>query len=188
MANQIQTILLCGREVKYEFRRHHRARSVKISVYPGGRCAVTVPHWYGIPSAERFLREREVWVVRTLDTMYAHKDERLLSYRDAREYRRLRKQARMFIEEKLTALNEMYGFSYTDVSVRDQKTRWGSCSSKGRLSFSYKLLLLPEHLAEYVVVHELCHLQEMNHSPKFWKLVSRAFPQHKKARKELKRF
>jgi len=73
------------------------------------------------------------------------------------------------------------------VKIRDQSSRWGSCSWKGNLNFSYKLVLLPEHLADYVVVHELCHLREMNHSPRFWALVSQTVPDYRAKRRELKK-
>jgi len=72
------------------------------------------------------------------------------------------------------------------VSIRNQKTRWGSCSRQKNLSFSYRLFLLPPRFCDYVIVHELCHLKEMNHSPKFWALVARTFPDYKKLRREMK--
>ncbi|NTW75727.1 MAG: M48 family metallopeptidase, partial [Candidatus Moranbacteria bacterium] len=76
---------------------------------------------------------------------------------------------------------------YGSVSVRDQKTRWGSCSGKGNLSFNWKLLLLPEPMADYVVVHELCHLKEFNHSSRFWELVERSIPNARHIARELRK-
>lgn len=71
------------------------------------------------------------------------------------------------------------------VRIRNSKTRWGSCSIKGNLNFHYKLVLLPPELADYVIVHELCHLRELNHSPRFWALVARHVPDYQAKRRSL---
>ncbi|PID51680.1 MAG: metal-dependent hydrolase, partial [Candidatus Moraniibacteriota bacterium] len=71
--------------------------------------------------------------------------------------------------------------------IRNQKTRWGSCGSNGNLHFNCQLLCVRDALIDYVVVHELCHLKEMNHSPRFWDLVAQTMPDYKTLRKELRR-
>ena len=81
---------------------------------------------------------------------------------------------------------QLLGVTYATISIRDQKTRWGSCSSKGNLSFSWRLILAPPKVLDYVVVHELCHRKEMNHSPRFWVLVESMIPDYKTHRKWLK--
>ena len=94
------------------------------------------------------------------------------------------------IKEKITQRVQYYSLkmdvTYNRVSVRNQKTRWGSCSSKGNLNFNYRLFYLPEELLDYVVVHELAHRRHMNHSKDFWQEVKRFFPDYKKCRKQLK--
>lgn len=96
-------------------------------------------------------------------------------------------QARELVLRKLEYFNKIYGYQYHKVAIRNQKSRWGSCSKRGNLNFNYKITLIPEHLGNYIIVHELCHLGEFNHSPAFWALVARGYPDYKKARAELKK-
>lgn len=88
--------------------------------------------------------------------------------------------AKKIIQERLRHFNQEYSFVFERVAVKDLRSRWGSCSSKKNLNFHYKLLFLPVELLDYVVVHELCHLVEMNHSYKFWQLVGKTIPDYKK--------
>lgn len=80
----------------------------------------------------------------------------------------------------------LYGLRYAKIAIRAQKKRWGSCSSRGTLSFNYKIAALPAHLADYIVAHEICHLREMNHSPRFWALVAESHPNYRQLRLELR--
>ncbi|KKQ28050.1 MAG: hypothetical protein US42_C0002G0005 [Candidatus Magasanikbacteria bacterium GW2011_GWC2_37_14] len=93
--------------------------------------------------------------------------------------------AKKLINERLKFYNQFYNFKYNRLAIRRQKTRWGSCSSKKHLNFNYKLFFLPLELVDYVVVHELCHLAEMNHGKKFWQLVAQTIPDHKIRKKIL---
>ena len=81
----------------------------------------------------------------------------------------------------------LYGVPIRRIAIRNQKTRWGSCSKLGNLNFNYKLVFLPKHLRDLVIVHEICHLLEFNHSHKFWFNVSRVFPNYKELTKELRK-
>lgn len=97
---------------------------------------------------------------------------------------------RKIVLEKLEVYKNIYlelgqDLSFNRVAIRDTKTRWGSCSSKKNLNFNYRLALLPSHLIDYIVVHELCHLKEMNHKESFWGLVSLACPKYLEHKKEL---
>ena len=98
----------------------------------------------------------------------------------------MKKLLKPVIEAKLLQFNSYYNFKYNKISIRHQKTRWGSCSSDGNLSFNCKLACLSNDLQEYVVAHELCHLQEMNHSKDFWALVEKTVPNYKELRAQLK--
>ncbi len=104
-----------------------------------------------------------------------------------REYLENKEQARELIITEVERLNIPYGFIYGKISIRNQKTRWGSCSRKGNLNFNYKLLHLPKEEREYVIVHELCHLAEFNHDKHFWELVARSVPEYKMIRSKMKK-
>lgn len=95
--------------------------------------------------------------------------------------------AREIIHERLSHWNRVYSVAYGRVAVRNQKRCWGSCSEHGNLNFNYKIIFLPESLMDYIIVHELCHLRELNHSPVFWKEVARAIPDYKKRQQHLRK-
>lgn len=102
------------------------------------------------------------------------------------EYLKHKEEARRLVKERIEAINKIYGLRYGRITIRNTRSRWGSCSKKGNLNFNYKIALLPPALADYLIVHELCHIKEFNHSQKFWDLVALALPNYKKLRKELK--
>lgn len=102
--------------------------------------------------------------------------------------------ARVLVHSRLEYFADIYRvthghptLTYGRVSIRDQKTRWGSCSRRGNLNFNYKIVFLPPHLADYLVVHELCHLLQFDHSTAFWSLVALAVPDYVRCREELRK-
>jgi hypothetical protein len=96
-----------------------------------------------------------------------------------------KEKARALVTERLRYFNQFYDFSWKRVSIKDTKRRWGSCSKKGNLNFCYKVALLPPEVADYIVVHELCHLGQFNHSRDFWGLVAKTIPEYKQLRLRL---
>lgn len=97
-----------------------------------------------------------------------------------------RRQAPTIFTERLRICNQHYGFTYGRVSIKGQKSRWGSCSKLGNLNFNWRLLLAPMAVLDYVMMHELCHLKELNHGPRFWKLVARGCPEYAAHRRWLR--
>jgi len=95
-------------------------------------------------------------------------------------------QAAKLIKERTDKLSARLGLTYNRVIIRGQKTRWGSCSHKGNLSFNWKLIMAPEPVIDYVIIHELAHLKEMNHTKRFWELVAQHCPEWREHRKWLK--
>ena len=92
--------------------------------------------------------------------------------------KRYREAARARFESRVSYYHRTTGGCYTSITVRDQKSRWGSCSSRGTLSFNYRLIFAPSVILDYVVVHELCHLTHMNHSKDFWDMVASVMPEY----------
>lgn len=103
-----------------------------------------------------------------------------------REIQELTKKARASIPIQTEQRAQLIGVRYGRITIRHQRTRWGSCSSKGNLNYNCLLMLCPENVIDYVIVHELCHRKEMNHSARFWNEVEAIIPEYRKARKWLK--
>ncbi len=99
-----------------------------------------------------------------------------------------RERAREFVHERLMYWNGYYFCTYNRVAIRNQVSRWGSCSSKRNLNFNYRIMFLPIHLADYIIVHELCHLIELNHSPAFWAQVEKVLPDYVVHMQELRAY
>ena len=97
-----------------------------------------------------------------------------------------REAVRALVLRRLAHYNRLYGYEYNKVFIRNTRSRWGSCSSRRNLNFNYRLALLPAELCDYVIVHELCHLEQFNHSAEFWALVARAVPDYAARRRALR--
>ena len=113
-----------------------------------------------------------------------HKRKRVQSH--TKHYRAHKERARIIIHTRLEYWSAVTGYQYKKVAIRNQRTRWASCSELGNLNFSYKLIFLPEAVFDYIIVHELCHLVEMNHGPRFWALVEAVIPDYRVRIKELR--
>ncbi len=171
--------------ITYKLRRSKRARLMRISVSCDAGVVVTVPWFMPQNRLEDFIYKKSSWILEKLKFISKYKDRPRLQA-SASEYRQLKFQARVLAEEKVSYWNQFYGFSFNRISIKNQKTRWGSCSRKGNLNFHYKIVHLSPELLDYLIVHELCHLKEMNHSAGFWELVGRTIPDYKFLRKQLR--
>lgn len=180
-------IKIKDQDIDYVARRSQRAKRLRLAVYCDGSCVVTIPRGFSIARAEEFIKRQAEWVLEKMNIMKGRQQNGLFASRNQQEYLRLRNEARVLVREKVEKFNALYNFQYHKISVKNQKTRWGSCSKNGNLNFNYKIILLPEKFAEYIIVHELCHLQEFNHSRKFWDLVAVAMPDCRKIARELRK-
>lgn len=178
----------------YEIQESGRTRHLRITIHPDGRVVITKPLHISNRAVETFVIKRRAWIDQTLarlkkqETKYGPPLTLPRPRRNSTAYKEARSKTRTLVTERLSNFNKIYNFTYGTISIRDQKTRWGSCSAKGNLSFNYRIGFLPQELADYVIVHELCHTKEHNHSKKFWDLVARTVPNHAKLRKELHRY
>ena len=186
MAGMRHEIELEGVRVAYELKFSTRARGIRLTVHPDGSVMVSAPTGTRHVAVERMLREKSSWILGALERTKKHAGKVFLKS-GKRELAKHKEEALRLVEERLAHLNAAYGFAYKKVSIRASRTRWGSCSRTGNLNFHFHIVHLPPHLADYLVVHELCHLGAFDHSKKFWELVAKAVPEYKEYRKELKR-
>ncbi len=177
-------LFLSGQKISYSLKQSIRARHLRLSVRRGGYLVVTAPAHLPIKVVEEFIFKKSAWVLRNIERQSQFAPEVKLTKADFIKHREA---ARTFVNKKISKLNSIYGFNIGRVSIRNQKTRWGSCSSKGNLNFNYKIALLPDRQAEYIVAHELSHLGELNHSPRFWALVEKTIPDYMQIRRELEK-
>ncbi|MFH1712708.1 MAG: M48 family metallopeptidase [Candidatus Jacksonbacteria bacterium] len=190
MIKQTSLIHRCGiklrdRKVSYTLKTSRRAKRIRLAVYCDGRIVVTKPCRIGHNMAEKFILQKAKWILSKLE--YFKQFDAKVFKNNRKEYLRHKDKALKFIKKRIKYFNQNYNFKFNKINIKNQKTRWGSCSKKGNLNFSYKILFLPEHIADYIIVHELCHLKEFNHSYKFWNLVAKTVPQYLGIRKELRR-
>ena len=182
-------IVLHDTPITYTLRKSARARVLRLAVSADG-LRVTLPYGMTQSMLERWLCEKAAWILEKLN-LFEEKNKtakppRLSIAEQRREYLQYKSRARVLVRERLAYFNQFYRFSFGRVTIKNQKSCWGSCSQKGNLNFNYRLALLPERLADYVVVHELCHLKELNHSAKFWQLVERTISDYRERRGELR--
>jgi predicted metal-dependent hydrolase len=134
-----------------------------------------------------FVAEKAGWIEKSLRKMELRREENGAQERlPQEELERLAEQAADVLAEKVRYYAQQIGVTYGRITIRNQKTRWGSCSAKGNLNFNCLLMLAPEDVQDYVVVHELCHRKQMNHSRQFWSEVERILPDYKIRRQWLK--
>ena len=155
-----------------EVRRSRRARRWTLSVPWGGPPTMTIPPWMPDGEVARIIDHHRDWIAheRAKQRPRLRLDPAFVSESEAR--RAARELVTMLAEEEAEEL----GVQWSRIEIRDQRSRWGSCSTRGTLSFNWRLVLAPFDVLDYVVVHELCHLREPNHSRRFWSLVETRRP------------
>lgn len=183
-----------------------RAKRISITVKHDGTYVLSVPYRSSkilqkiqIAKAQIFLKSKKDWIDKNilqakkrLEKQKAKQGElqqTIVGIRNTNEKMSdtiMKEKTLALVTERLRHFNQFYNFSYTNIRVKKMKSRWGSCSRRGNLNFSHKLILLSPQEFDYVVVHELCHLGEFNHSANFWKLVVQTIPNYLNIRKGMR--
>lgn len=177
-------------ELTYQIVRSER-KTLSISIQPDCTITVRAPRSVSDSQIRRFLVEKQHWLI----TKYLEAKQKqeaipcsdLTDTQRAALTRRYIDAAKEYFPKRVAYFHQFTGGTYSRITIRDQRTRWGSCSSKGTLSFNWRLMLAPPAILDYVVVHELCHLRHMDHSPAFWQAVGEVFPDYASARKWLRK-
>jgi predicted metal-dependent hydrolase len=170
-----------GIPISYSVNYSRRSKSIKISIYKDNTLRVTVPKYRRNISIEKVLLEKKDWILSAIS-----ENKNVIKIEDVKDYDLFKKDYLKYIKKRVDYYNTFYNLEYKNISIRRSKTRWGSCSVKNNLNFNYKIYYLPQPLSDYVIVHEICHLMEFNHSKNFWNLVEKTIPDYKEIKKRLK--
>lgn len=164
-----------------------RRKTISLEIKEDGLVVVRGPQSLKQSDVNRILEEKSGWIEKHLARAQQTKqqDGNLRRF-TPKEIQMLYDQAAKHIPERVAYYAEQIGVTYGRITIRNQKTRWGSCSAKGNLNFNCLLMLTPPDVLDYVVVHELCHRKEMNHSKAFWTEVEKILPDYKVKKQWLK--
>jgi predicted metal-dependent hydrolase len=167
-------------DVRIHFVRMRRARRYVMRVRPDGDLRVTIPRGGSKAEALRFAERHMAWAERQRARV-------LEGRRPAAEVTALSTRAAAELPPQLLALAARHGLTVARVTIRNQRSRWGSCSSRGHITLNFRLMLMPPEVREYILIHELMHLKQANHSIRFWRLVEAACPGFRDAERWLKK-
>ena len=173
-------------KISYMIKKSKRAKRIRLAVYCDGRVIITSPFEVQLPVIEKFISEKTRWVLAKI-LFFKSRGNRVIRKFSKKDYLENKERTLVLFKERINFYSKMYDFSYGKISVKNQKTRWGSCSRNKNISLNYKIVFLSSRLQDYIIVHELCHLKEFNHSRNFWALVQQILPDYLELRKELRR-
>ncbi|MBM3281587.1 MAG: M48 family metallopeptidase [Candidatus Harrisonbacteria bacterium] len=173
--------------ISYELIRSSRAKRLRLEIRPGGFLTIITPQTLSEVHAFHFVRKKSLWIKKYVQKL-KDKNPPLLGKSNRKDFLFHKSAALSLALSRLAHFNDFYNYTISKVVIRMGHTRWGSCSRKGNLNFNYRILFLPPALRDYLIVHELCHLGEFNHSQKFWALVARTLPDYKNLRQALKAY
>lgn len=168
-------------DIQFYIKRSRR-KTISVEIEPDLSVLIRAPYYMPDRDINKFLHDSEDWIrkhrAKAAHRMAEAPDVQKMS---VEEIRKLADEAVKDIPERVKKYASIIGVTYGRITIRNQKSRWGSCSSKGNLNFNCLLMLAPPEHRDYVVVHELCHRKEMNHSKRFWSEVERVLPDYKES-------
>ncbi|MFA5127727.1 MAG: SprT family zinc-dependent metalloprotease [Patescibacteria group bacterium] len=177
-------ITLNGKIIDFTIKKNRLSRRVRILIHADGRVVVSAPRFVTQKYIKQFVLDKSEWILNTLAKCKPENaNKKTISKNDFHKNKLL---ALKIVREKIRHFGEIYNLRPQKIYIRNQTTRWGSCSGHGNLSFNFRLVYLPVSLLDYLIVHELCHLQEMNHSSRFWAIVAKTIPDYKKRKTALR--
>lgn len=165
--------------------KNKQSKSICLSVSPQGLISLTLPTFVTKTQITSFIGSHVEWIRNKLEKVRKI-DPDILAF-DREHYLKHKPEALRLVKNKAHQWSKFYNLKFNRLTIKAQKSRWGSCSTKKNLNFNYKIIFLEESLQDYLVVHEICHLKEMNHSKYFWNLVEKAILNHKEIRKKFRK-
>jgi hypothetical protein len=164
--------------------RSAKAKNLNITVKPFKGIRVAVPKGLPFKKAEQIARSKTSWLKTHLDKIRKLEEE----YEAAPEVHIDRKKAKLMLVSRLEEIANKHGYTYNQVTIRNQKTRWGSCSGKNNISLNMKLVLLPDELRDFIILHELVHTKVKNHGIQFWTEITKVEPKARELNKQINQF
>jgi len=170
--------------ISYTMRNTTRTRKIIVKIHPDGLVTVSKSPYISNESVDKLIIEKQDWIKDKIKEQIS-RPKKILSHYSVKDYKENKEKALKVCLERISYFNKFYNYKIGKIQIRNQKSRWGSCSGKGNLNFNYKIVFLPDELIDYIIVHELCHRGEMNHSRKFWALVEQKIPEYKSIQSQI---
>lgn len=173
--------------MEYKLIRSKR-KTLALYVRQNGSLEVRAPLKTSKNYIEDFIEQKHDWIINTRSKLSERQETKKTVRISAEEAARYKKLARECLQQKCAYYSGLMGLRPSAVKINSAKTHWGSCNRRGEINFTFRLIFAPEELIDYVVVHELAHLKEMNHSSRFWSVVGQTMPDYRERRKRLREF
>lgn len=174
-----------SKKLSYKLRRSKRAKRMRLAVFCDGAVILTAPLGIEQPIIEKFLADKKQWIADKINFFKGIDSKAIRSF-SKKDYLKHKDEAFDLICSRVKFFSKKYNFSFNKIFIKNQKTRWGSCTKNNNLNINYKIIFLPKKQQDYIIVHEMCHLKEFNHSRKFWSLVSKILPDYLEIKVELR--
>lgn len=163
-------------------------KTIAIYVKAEGEVEVRGPLGLNKAKVDVFVQKKADWIYKTKKRLAEDDKKQDIINLSKEEVEKYKKEAASYFQARCNYFAEKMGVQYQSIKINQAKTRWGSCNSRGNLNFTFRLFFASEDLIDYVIVHELAHLKELNHSYRFWSIVEETMPDYKERRKRLREF